>query len=273
MGIIAYGKLGGNELHYESDLDIIFLHNSEGRKQETRGDAEGKRVIDNATFFARLAQKVISKVTLLTAGGKLYEIDTRLRPDGASGLLVSALSGYRQYQLDKAWVWEHQAIIRARFIAGDRGIIEQFESIRAEVLLQQRDPADLADEIQSMRERMYEAKNPAEGTQVNLKHSRGCMVDIEFMVQYLVLRHANKFASLTQTTDNIGLINELSELGLVDRDFRQLASIYQTFHEWLHRRVLQNQPDEIDAASIQSGIDTVKDHWNRLFGNTGKHGE
>ena len=271
MAVIAYGKLGGQELHYQSDLDIIFLHNSTGQHQQTRG-AEGKRVIDNASYFSRLAQKIISLITLLTPAGKLYEIDTRLRPDGASGLLVSSLGGFHQYQMEKAWVWEHQALVRARFIAGAAGIAEDFARARREVLTLERNAPQLAREIVEMRDKMYQAKNPPEGEMVDVKHSRGCLVDIEFMVQYLVLLHANKFASLCQTTDNIGLINELSRLGLVGEGFGRLATIYQAYHCWLHQQVLQNQSAAIPSQSIEAEIDTVKACWRQLLGNESNNG-
>jgi [glutamine synthetase] adenylyltransferase / [glutamine synthetase]-adenylyl-L-tyrosine phosphorylase len=261
LGIIAYGKLGGFELHYQSDLDIIFLHNSSGQKQFTNGPRE----IDNATFFSRLAQKIISRITLLTAAGKLYEIDTRLRPDGASGMLVSSVAAYHQYQMEKAWTWEHQAIIRARLVAGDRGIIQNFSATRTAVLTQQQDSTELANAITDMRDKMYQAKNPPEGELINIKHSRGCMVDIEFMVQYQVLLHANKFASLCESTDNIGLINELHRLGLVDDDFLQLGQIYQTFHKWLHTRVLQNLSPEITSQEVKQEILQVKSCWKKYL--------
>lgn len=261
LGIIAYGKLGGFELHYQSDLDIIFLHNSSGEQQQT----SGPRVIDNATYFSRLAQKIISKVTLLTAAGKLYEIDTRLRPDGASGMLVSSLNAYRQYQLEKAWVWEHQAIIRARFIAGDESVRGDFNNIRHEVLALPRQVDELKTEIVDMREKIYQAKKPPEGEIIDIKHSRGCMVDIEFLVQYWVLQHANKFASLCESTDNIGLITELHDLGLISIEELQLRDIYQIFHKWLHARVLQNQSAELPADKLQHEINVVMACWGNTF--------
>ncbi len=258
MGIVGYGKLGGFELHYQSDLDIIFLHNSAGKKQLTSGD----RAIDNATFFSRLAQKIISKITLLTAAGKLYEIDTRLRPDGASGMLVSSLGAYEQYQQEKAWVWEHQALIRARFIAGHELIKAPFNDIRKRVITQPREREGLKQEILAMREKMYQAKKPAEGESFNIKHSRGGMVDIEFLVQFWVLIHANKFASLIETTDNIGLITELHRLGLISDKCLQLRDIYQIFHKWLHSQVLQNQSAEIPTDHIRQEVGQVIACWN-----------
>lgn len=261
LAIIGYGKLGGNELHYQSDLDIIFLHNSSGSKQYTNGI----KSIDNAVFFSRLAQKIISKISLLTAAGKLYEIDTRLRPNGASGMLVSSLQAYEEYQLNKAWIWEHQAIIKARFIAGDNAIQPEFSSIRQKVIRSSRNESELKKTIISMREKMYKVKKPPEGQLVNVKHSHGCMVDIEFLVQYWILKHANKFASLTESTDNIGLISELHRLDLISTQELQLRDYYPAFHKWLHARVLQNQSAEISSDLVRNEIDSVKACWHETF--------
>lgn len=261
LGVIGYGKLGGYELHYQSDLDIIFLHNSKGSRQQTNG----KRCIDNTTFFSRVAQKIISKISLLTAAGKLYEIDTRLRPDGASGMLVSSLSAYEYYQREKAWVWEHQAIIRARFIAGDERIKPEFDQVREQIIMLERDETELRKEVLSMRERIYQARNPSEGETINVKHSRGCIVDIEFLVQYWILKNANKVASLYESTDNNALITRLADLKLIDQEDLQLREIYQNYHKWLHTRVLQNQSADMPAAHVQNEINLVKACWNKTF--------
>lgn len=261
LSIIAYGKLGGYELHYRSDLDIIFLHNSEGGMQQTNGP----KSIDNATFFARLAQKIISRISLLTAAGKLYEIDTRLRPDGASGMLVSALGSYQRYQQEKAWIWEHQALIRARFIAGDEALQAPFDNIRRQILQRPRSVADVSAAVGQMRDRIYQANKPTEGEFIHIKHSRGCLLDIEFLVQFWVLIHANKFASLTESTDNIGLLSELHHLELITDDELRLRDIYQTYHQWLHARVLQNQPAEIASSLLYEEIQYVSACWNRIF--------
>ncbi len=261
LGIIAYGKLGGYELHYQSDLDIIFLHDSAGSAQYT----DGEKSIDNSVFFARLAQKIISRINLRTAAGQLYEIDTRLRPNGASGMLVSSLVAFQGYQLEKAWVWEHQALIRARFVAGNPTIKPPFDDMRCQVLRLPRDADALKAEVRDMRDKMYRAKNPPEGDRINIKHSHGALVDIEFLVQYEVLRHANKFASLCETTDNIGLLTALHELGLIDDQRLQLREIYQTLHQHLHACVLQNQSAEIPSRTVQPLIEQVKECWNKTF--------
>lgn len=261
LAIIAYGKLGGLELHYQSDLDIIFVHDSRGEAQQTLG----AKSIDNAIFFARLAQKIISSINLRTAAGQLYEIDTRLRPDGASGMLVSSLSAYQQYLQEKAWVWEHQALIRARFVAGQQSLAPTFEHIRRSVLCLPREQQPLQQAVVEMRDKMYQAMKPPEGKIINLKHSRGGLVDIEFIVQYRVLLHANKFASLCETTDNIRLLTALHELNLISDQDLQLRDIYQTFHELLHARVLQNQSADIPSDTVQPQIDQVQACWNSTF--------
>ena len=262
FAVIGYGKLGGRELHYQSDLDVIFLHDSHGENQVTDGD----RPIENSLYFARLAQKVISLSSVLTASGKLYEIDSRLRPEGSSGLLVSTAAAFLKYQLENAWTWEHQALVRARWVAGSAALEAEFIVIRDQVLRRPRDASQLADDILEMRERIYRAKRPAEGARRNLKHSRGCMVDIEFMVQYWVLANANSIGSDCLYSDNIALLEELFRLGLITRSQSRLVDIYQTYHRLLHESVLQNESAEIDAELIADEVDLVTRCWNECFG-------
>jgi len=262
LSIIGYGKLGGQELHYQSDLDVIFLHNSQAENQLT----SGPKSIDNAMYFARLAQKIISMTSVLTSSGKLYEIDSRLRPDGSSGLLVSSIRAFHQYQLEKAWTWEHQALIRARYVAGSRKLIPEFKQLRCEVLSLPRDPRRLQKEITEMRDKMYQSKRPVEGDMKNIKHSRGCMVDIEFMVQYWTLLQANKIASIGSYSDNISLLNELFRLNLISSSQFQLVDIYRTYHHWLHATVLQNRPAEIESEVIIDEVNHVINCWNECFG-------
>lgn len=261
FAIIGYGKLGGNEMHYQSDLDVIFLHNSSGNAQFSSGE----KSIDNNIYFARLAQKIISMTSVLTGSGKLYEIDSRLRPEGSSGLLVSSVQAYLKYQQEKAWTWEHQALIRARFVAGSEALGAIFADIRCQVLTLPRDPNTLRQDILSMREKMNQSKHPAEGEFTNLKHSYGAMVDIEFMVQYWVLLHANKVGSICSYSDNIGLLNELIRLDIIASSESQLMDIYLTYHRWLHETVLQNKPAEIASENIEAEVTQVKQHWKECF--------
>ncbi|MCP4490750.1 MAG: bifunctional [glutamate--ammonia ligase]-adenylyl-L-tyrosine phosphorylase/[glutamate--ammonia-ligase] adenylyltransferase [Gammaproteobacteria bacterium] len=261
MAIVGYGKLGGNEMHYQSDLDVIFLHNSYGEKQQTSGE----KSIDNSFYFARLAQKIISMTSILTGSGKLYEIDSRLRPEGSSGLLVSSTQAYLNYQLEKAWSWEHQALVRARAVAGSNLLGTSFSDMRRNVLTQARDAETLRQDVLTMREKMYKFSQPPEGELRNLKHSRGCMIDIEFMVQYWVLRHANKNGSICSYSDNIHLLNELIRLNLISSSYSQLIDNYLIYHRWLHETVLQNNSAEIPFKAIEAEITQVIQSWNECF--------
>ncbi len=262
FAIVGYGKLGGLEMHYQSDLDVIFLHDSSGEQQHTSGD----KSVENSIFFARLAQKIISMTSILTASGKLYEIDSRLRPEGSSGLLVSSTQAYLRYQLEKAWTWEHQALIRARVVAGDPKLKSEFEQIREQVLRIPRDDQNLRRQIVEMRERIYHSKRPPEGERRDLKHSRGGMVDIEFLVQYWILAQANNIGSDCLYSDNISQLNELFRLNLITSSQSQLVEIYQAYHRLLHESVLQNQSAEVDAEVIVEHVTHVVNCWNECFG-------
>ena len=262
FAIIGYGKLGGHEMHYQSDLDVIFLHDSAGNEQITNG----KKSIDNSVYFARLAQKIISMTSILTSSGKLYEIDSRLRPEGASGLLVTSDHAYLQYQLNKAWTWEHQALVRARHVGGSPRLKQIFQEMRQSILSIERDGQKLKKDITEMRAKINQSKSPTEGDQRNLKSSKGCMVDIEFMVQYWVLLHANKVSSISIYSDNISVINELFRLNLISSQQSQLVDIYQKYHRWLHRTVLQNNPAEIALEKIAAEVEHVNNCWNECFG-------
>ncbi|HJX18009.1 MAG TPA: bifunctional [glutamate--ammonia ligase]-adenylyl-L-tyrosine phosphorylase/[glutamate--ammonia-ligase] adenylyltransferase [Acidiferrobacterales bacterium] len=212
FAVIAYGKLGSLELGYTSDLDMIFLH---GAEQEG-GVTDGARPIANEVFFARLGQRLIHILTARTGGGILYEVDTRLRPSGRSGMLVTNPAAFREYQDSHAWVWEHQALIRARPIAGDTGLAKVFEEIRATTLCRPRDPATLRAEVAAMRERMHAAQAAHDPGEFNLKHDPGGMIDVEFMVQYAVLRWAHDHPELIRHRGNIPLLEALQARGLLD---------------------------------------------------------
>ncbi len=201
FAVIAYGKLGGKELGYASDLDIIFLYDDPA---EQAGEV-----------YARLAQRLNRWLTSRTTSGVLFETDLELRPSGASGLLVSQVEAFARYQEENAWVWEHQALTRARYSAGDRSVGAAFEAIRERILTRARDAASLAREIAAMREKLY-AAHPNRSALFDLKHDRGGMIDIEFSVQYLVLAHAHAHRRLTENLGNIALLGIAGELGLLD---------------------------------------------------------
>ena len=240
FAVIAYGKLGSLELGYTSDLDMIFLHAAE----REGGVTDGARPIANEIFFARLGQRLIHILTARTGGGILYEVDTRLRPSGRSGMLVTSPAAFREYQDSHAWAWEHQALIRARPIAGDAGLARVFEEIRAATLCRQRDPAILRSEVAAMRERMHAAQAPHEPGEINLKHDPGGMIDVEFMVQYAVLRWAHDHPELIRHRGNIPLLEALQARGLLDP--AQAGLLRDAYHRYLgveqRLKLMERQP-------------------------------
>ncbi len=262
LAIIAYGKLGGIELGYGSDLDLVFLHDSHGADQHT----DGPRQLDNATFFLRLVQRIIHMLTIQTASGALYEVDTRLRPSGKSGLLVSSLDAFGEYQRGQAWTWEHQALVRARAVAGSADIKTRFENLRREVLSQPRDVAGLRREVREMRERMRHELGSAEPGRFHLKQDRGGIADIEFMVQYAVLAHARRYPELLTYTDNIRQIDGLEEVGVLSgEDAALLRDAYRDLRRRAHRLTLQDQTSLIPRAEVGDYPQRVMRIWNVLL--------
>jgi len=211
FAVIAYGKLGSRELGYTSDLDMVFLYDATA----DGGMTDGARSISNEQFFARLGQRLIHVLTARTQAGILYEVDTRLRPSGSSGMLVIHPLAFLDYQRKHAWVWEHQALIRARPIAGHPALGREFEAIREEILGQTREPAGLIKEVLDMRRRMHAAQPAHDPGQFNLKHDPGGMIDVEFMVQYAVLRWAHDHPGLIRHRDNLSLLGALEQRGCV----------------------------------------------------------
>ncbi len=258
--IIGYGKLGGWEMGYGSDLDIVFLHDSRGTAQQTNGE----RPIDNAVFFARLAQRIVHLLTVFTAVGKLYEVDMRLRPSGNSGLLVSSLEAFARYQAESAWTWEHQALVRARRVAGAIEMEPAFREIRHTVLSRARDPHVLRREVREMREKMWAQLDKSSAGRFDLKKSPGGITDIEFMVQYLVLAHAHTEPELTVWTDNIRILEALSRTGIVEPETTAaLADAYRTLRDEIHRLTLQDKSAVVDASAFAAEQALVKRCWAR----------
>lgn len=241
FGIIAYGKMGGLEVSYESDLDLVFLHDA-----DTQGQTEGPVVIDNVVFMARLGQKLIHILSSVTPSGRLYEVDTRLRPSGSSGLLVTGLAGFEKYQRSDAWTWEHQALVRARFIAGDREFKDKFDSVRQSILCQPRDPIALRKDIVEMRGKMsgHLSTNTTgvDSTVFDIKHDVGGIVDLEFLVQYLVLAHANEHPALARWPDNVRCIESLAQEGLITEQAKgRWMQAYLALRQEVHYAILQNE--------------------------------
>lgn len=254
FAVIAYGKLGGKELGYVSDLDVIFLY------EDDDGDAP--------PLYARLAQRFITWMTAPTPAGILFDIDIALRPDGASGMLVSSLAAFERYQSEAAWIWEHQALTRARFCAGDAAIGARFEAIREQVLRKDRagQAAVLKNEVVQMRARMHDA-NLNRSTQFDLKHDAGGMIDIEFIVQYLVLRHAHTYPQLTANAGNIALLHLCGELGLIDAALgSQVAAAYRAMRKLQHSVRLQgHDKTRVEPAQVGAHPDSVLRLWHACF--------
>jgi glutamate-ammonia-ligase adenylyltransferase len=208
FAVLGYGSLGGEELGFGSDLDLVFLFDADADTE-----SEGTRALDAPRWCARLAPKVVALLDTPTAGGRLYEVDVRLRPDGAKGLLVSSLASFSDYQRERAWTWEHQALVRARFVAGDAALGAAFEAIRAETLSKSRDAGKLAEEVSAMRKRMRAELDRSDAARFDLKQGEGGLVDLEFLLQFLVLRDAGSHAALLMPRDTPGLLRALGDAG------------------------------------------------------------
>ncbi|HEY5994929.1 MAG TPA: bifunctional [glutamate--ammonia ligase]-adenylyl-L-tyrosine phosphorylase/[glutamate--ammonia-ligase] adenylyltransferase [Gallionellaceae bacterium] len=250
FAVIAYGKLGGRELGYASDLDLIFIYDDD--------------VPDAGVNYAKLAKRINAMLSSYTASGRLYEVDLRLRPNGESGLLVSSVAAFSDYQLQHAWTWEHQALTRARFCAGDAEIGRKFEAIREQVLRSPRDPGKLRQEIVEMRQKMRDG-HPNRTPLFDIKHDAGGMVDIEFIVQYLVLAHSHRHAGLTANSGNLALLKRAGELGLIEAALAEEVCVaYRALRAAQHRMRLNNQtecrlpPGEMDVTAVIA-------LWNKLF--------
>jgi len=262
LGVIAYGKLGGIELGYSSDLDIVFVHNSEGQKQQT----DGERSLENTVFFARLVQRLITLLTAFTPSGDLYEVDMRLRPSGNSGLLVTSLGALEKYQKIDAWTWEHQSLLRARPVVGDLAIREAFAKIRAEILCQSRDQAALLEEVRGMREKMWQEKALLKPGRFDLKKDPGGITDIEFMVQYSVLAHAHAHSDLIEYTDNVRNLEALAKAGILAVDDAEfLADAYRTFRDTLHALSLQGVGSDVSMDEFANEREGVQQLWLTLM--------
>jgi glutamate-ammonia-ligase adenylyltransferase len=259
FAIIGYGKLGGKELGYASDLDMVFLFDVD--PDDPEHDARSAR-------FTRLGQRLNTWLASNTPAGQLYETDLRLRPDGEKGLLVASLSGFRKYQRAQAWTWEHQALTRARFVAGDPAIGAAFEAERDAILRLERDTAKLADQVVGMRRKMH-AGHPNPTALFDLKHDPGGMVDIEFIVQFLVLAHAHRHPDLTRNVGNIALLRMAGELGLVARGLAaNVGDAYREYRRLQHAIRLTGAGEaRVAPPAQQDRRAAVAALWAEVFGN------
>lgn len=256
FAIIGYGKLGGIELGYGSDLDMVFLYDT-----DDFGMTSGNKSINNQTFYMRLGQRILHLLSAQTTQGILYETDMRLRPSGNSGMLVSAISAFEKYQKNDAWTWEHQALVRARAIVGDANLISKFESIREEILTQGRDVELLRKEVREMREKMKaNAKN------MDIKQGNGGLIDIEFISQFGVLAFSASKPLLHKWTDNIRILDVLSEERCFgELDISPLEAAYRELRSALHRNSLADVDDKIQIEAFSDTTSQVDVIWKHIF--------
>ncbi len=263
FGVIAYGKTGGLELGYDSDLDLVFVHNA-----DEQANTDGDKPVSARQFYLKLAQRLMHLFNTRTSSGILYELDTRLRPEGASGLLAINIESYYHYQQTQAWTWEHQALVRARMILGQPELVARFDEIRREILCRVRDRKTLAEEVAAMREKMRSHLARGSETRFDLKQDTGGMADIEFITQYLALAYASEDESLIYYSDNIRLLTDAARLGWIsDEERTQLIDAYRCYRDLYHIRSLRQQEKLIGRENVDTHIGNVSRIWHRLLGN------
>ncbi len=261
FAVVGYGKIGGIETGYSSDLDLVFLHNSDSSTY-----TNGAKQIDSKQFYLKLAQRIMHLFNTRTASGVLYELDMRLRPSGASGLLVSAIQAFENYQLNEAWTWEHQALVRARVVYGDADLAEGFARVRHQILSLPREAKELAEQVQQMRTKMQQHLSRETDELLDLKQSPGGMVDIEFIAQYLVLLHTQHFPELSQWTDNVRIFETCAKLGLLAPEQAQgLTQSYLDIRDECHRCGLQGISRMAKKAEFTQDLSVVTETWQQLF--------
>jgi glutamate-ammonia-ligase adenylyltransferase len=260
--ILGYGKLGGIELGYGSDLDMVFLYY--GLNSSDKSD--GERGLENNVYFIRMGQKIISLMTTMMPTGTLYEVDTRLRPNGASGLLVTSFENFMTYEESKAWVWEHQALVRVRPVVGSQQAKQGFEAFKRAFIAKQRELVELKKEVVDMRLKMQQSLDKSSDETFDLKQGRGGIVDIEFMVQYLVLGFACQHEELTVWSDNVRLLEAVRTAKVLDDgDVQLLEDAYRAYRKAYHRLALQNVKAIVPVTEFQDERKEVTRIWNSLM--------
>ena len=252
LGIIAYGKFGGKEMSYLSDLDMVFVYDD--NKPVSRDK------------LVKLTQRFNSWMTSHTASGILYDIDFRLRPDGGSGILVSSWDTFDEYQMHKSQTWENQAITRARFLSDDRSLTRKFNKLRDTILRKKRDIVKLRNDVRGMRERIYRNKKPTNDL-FDLKHSRGGLVDIEFITQFYILAYSFKYNELTENIGNIALLEKIASLGFLNQtDAKKLIFAYRAYRGMQHKQGLNpKNPGKVNMALASDHAINVHKIWKKLL--------
>ena len=250
IGIIGYGKLGGKELGYTSDLDLVYVYD------DPHPDAPD--------VYARFARRLTNWLSAATGAGTLYEVDLRLRPNGDSGFLTHSIAAFEKYQRENAWTWEHQSLTRARFICGKPEIGTAFDTLRTEILTRPRNRAELAREIITMREKMFPTHPPKDS---DIKYARGGVVDVEFIVQYLILAYAGEHPQLLDNYGNIALLNIAADAGLIDKTLaEQSQTAYRFYRQQQHNTKLRDAGKLEVNKQVQAYYDSVRKLWEQVFG-------
>ncbi|RCU51736.1 bifunctional [glutamate--ammonia ligase]-adenylyl-L-tyrosine phosphorylase/[glutamate--ammonia-ligase] adenylyltransferase [Corallincola holothuriorum] len=256
FAVVGYGKMGGIELGYGSDLDLVFLH------QAPAGHTQGEKSLTNQQFYLKLGQRIIHLCATRTPSGVLYEIDMRLRPSGASGLMVSHIDAFADYQAKEAWTWEHQALVRSRVVYGDSQLADDFAQVRANVLQRSREQGTLAEDVAKMRAKMYGHLNKGNAELYDLKQDTGGIVDIEFLAQYLVLAYSQQYPALSVWSDNVRIFETLAEEGIVSAELsKQLIAAYCRLRDKNHRLALQQLPGLLPVDGWQALRQQVREAW------------
>ncbi len=260
--VVGYGKLGGRELGYGSDLDLVFLHDSAGEHQETTVRDNAGSSIDNQVFFLRLGQRILHLLTMHSAAGRLYEVDVRLRPSGKGGLLVTSLAAFTEYQQREAWTWEHQALLHARAVAGDPHLRARFEGVRTEVLRHHVKREGLRAEVRRMRERMRRELSRSSPEQFDIKQDAGGVADIEFLAQYWALAWALRYPPLITFSDTIRQLESVASADLVPQSsVDMLTAAYRAYRERTHRMSLEGGANVVPADQFTTQRATVTAIW------------
>ena len=259
FAVVGYGKLGGWELGYSSDLDLIFLHDC---PMDVMTD--GEREIDGRQFYLRLAQRIMHLFSTRTSSGILYEVDARLRPSGAAGMLVTSADAFADYQRNEAWTWEHQALVRARGVYGDPQLTSQFDAVRRDIMTLVRDGKTLQTEVREMREKMRAHLGNKHRDRFDIKADEGGITDIEFITQYLVLRYAHEKPKLTRWSDNVRILELLAQNDIMEeQEALALTHAYTTLRDELHHLALQELPGHVAPECFEAERTLVRDSWQK----------
>lgn len=263
FAVVGYGKLGGWELGYSSDLDLVFLHHC-----PADAVTDGERSIDGRQFYLRLAQRIMHLFSTRTSSGILYEVDARLRPSGAAGMLVSTFDAFDDYQRNEAWTWEHQALVRARIVYGEAELSRRFDDIRRGILCLPREAQQLQTEVREMREKMRAHLGNKHKGRWDIKADAGGITDIEFITQYLVLRYASQQPKLTRWSDNVRILELMANHDkMTESEAQALTTAYVTLRDELHHLALQELPGHVDDKCFTEAREQVTASWQRWLGN------